>query len=176
MRLSLSFALLFMTCLAFSQNSLSDRIFYGGGAGFSASSGQTSISIYPTVGYKLTQNLTAGVGLTYQYVSVKVTGRSNESLNNYGWSVFSRYSVIKNFFLHAEYERLSYQYFTNFSLEEKDRQGYDSFLVGGGYAESLGGKASFIVTALYNVLYDESDAIQPYSSPWVIRAGVGVGF
>lgn len=171
---SLFFVLIVFALVA--QKQLSDKVFYGGGAGFSASSGQTNISVYPMVGYKVTPKLSAGVGLTYQYVSIKFSNGSKENLSNYGYSIFGRYNVTQQFFAHTEYERLSFEYFTNPSLEATDRLWYDSFLVGGGYSENLGGRASFMVTALYNLLYDESDINQPYSSPWVIRAGVGVGF
>lgn len=177
MRLSLILLICFVATCSFAQTSKSDRVYFGGGAGFSFSDNQTNISLNPIVGYRFTSKFSSGIGLTYQYVRVEVqpSGRK-ETLDNYGWSVFSRYNLTRQFFAQAEYERLSFEYFSDFSLENTDRQGYDSFLLGGGFVETLGGRSSAYITALYNVLYDENDPIQPYSSPWVIRAGVGVGF
>ena len=154
------------------QGKFSDRIYFGGGFGLSTGSNGTNISLSPQVGYKITERYSAGVGITYQYV--KFQGIET-SLNNYGWSVFNRYNLTRQFFGYAEFENLQFEFFTSVSPELTRRQGYNSFLIGAGYSESLAKRASFSVSVLYNVLYDASDAIQPYDSPWVIRAGVGIG-
>ncbi len=161
------------TCLCYSQNKLGDRIYFGGGGGFSASSNQTNISVFPQVGYKITERYSAGVGITYQYV--KINRPISASLSNFGWSVFNRFNITDQFFAYAEFERLRFEYFTSFSPERTEKSSYNSLLLGGGYSEQLGGRASFSIMALYNVLYDESDLARPYNSPWVIRAGVGIG-
>lgn len=163
----------FVALTGFSQNSLSDRIFFGGGGGFSASSNQTNISVFPQVGYKVTDRYVAGVGLTYQYVKIKAP--INASLSNYGWSLFNRFAITEQFFAYGEFERLTFEYFTSFSPERTERTGYNSLLLGGGFANRIGNNAVFSTMVLYNVLYDEADNIQPYNSPWVIRAGVGIG-
>ena len=72
------------------QNKLSDRIYFGGGGGFSASSNQTNISVFPQVGYKITDRYSAGIGITYQYVKVK---QPSFTLSNFGWSVFNRFNI-----------------------------------------------------------------------------------
>lgn len=157
----------------FSQNSLSDRIVFGGGGGFNSSSSQTNISLLPQVGYRVTDRYIAGIGITYQYVNFK--SPIDKSLSNYGWSLWNRYQVFRQFFAYGEFERLTFEYFTDLGFEQTDRKGYSSLLLGAGVSEQLGGRASLNFTALYNVLYDASDPIQPYNSPWVLRAGVGVG-
>ena len=154
------------------QNSLSDRIFIGGGGGISASSSQTNISVFPQIGYKVTNNYIAGVGITYQYVSIRQPIET--SLNNYGWSIFNRYNVFQQFFAYGEFERLNYE-FLFYPPEQKERFSFNSLLLGGGYSEGLGGRASFNFMVLYNLLYDPSDDVSPYNSPWVVRAGVGFG-
>ena len=154
----------------YGQGKLSDKIYFGGGGGFSASSNQTNISIFPQVGYKITDRYSAGVGITYQYVKVK---QPSFTFSNYGWSVFNRFNVTRQFFAYGEFERLNFEY--PVSLERTERSSFNSLLLGAGYSEQLGGKASFNVMALYNVLYDESEVPRPYNSPWVIRAGVGIG-
>ena len=155
------------------QNKLSDKIYFAGGGGFSTSSNQTNISVFPQVGYKITDRYSAGVGITYQYVKIKQP--IDASLSNFGWSVFNRFNVTRQFFAYAEFERLRFEYFTSFSPERTEKSSFNSLLVGAGYAEQLGGRASFNIMALYNVLYDESEIPRPYNSPWVIRAGVGIG-
>ena len=167
--------ILFLTVVAsfssFSQSKLGDKIYFGGGGGFSASSNQTNISVFPQVGYKITDRYSAGVGITYQYVKIKQP--INTSLSNFGWSVFNRFNITNQFFAYAEFERLRFEF--PVSPERTEKFSFNSLLFGGGYTEQLGGRASFSIMALYNVLYDETDEIRPYNSPWVIRAGVGIG-
>ncbi|MEM8938160.1 MAG: hypothetical protein AAGC64_02310 [Bacteroidota bacterium] len=172
MRISLVFVWVFLSSVVFAQNKLSDRIYFGGGGGFSASSSQTNISVFPQVGYKITEPYSIGVGLIYQYV--KYDNPIDQSVSNYGWSVFNRFNILEQFFIYAEFERLTFEFFTDTSFERTDREGYNSLLLGGGFSNRIGGNAAFNTTVLYNVLYS-SDETSPYNSPWVIRAGVGLG-
>ena len=155
------------------QGKLADRIYFGGGGGLSVSDNQTNISIFPQVGYKITERYSAGVGFIYQYVQIRQP--IDASLSNFGWSVFNRYNITQQFFAYTEFERLRFEYFTSFTPERTDKSSYNSLLVGGGYSEQIGGRSAFSIMALYNVLYDESEEVRPYNSPWVIRAGIGVG-
>jgi outer membrane protein assembly factor BamA len=170
MKIKLYLALVFYGFFGQSQN-LSDKIFFGGGAGFSLSSNQTNITVTPMIGYKITQRLMSGVSGTYQYVKIKQPSRT---VNNYGGSLFSIYQLNSFLFAQAEYERLSFEYFTDPFFEQRTRSTYNSMLVGLGTFSSLGGRSSFWLTAMYNLLYDSNEP-GPYNSPWVIRAGVGVG-
>ena len=172
MRIVIVSLLCIFTLSASAQNRLSDKIYFGGGGGLSVGSNQTNISVFPQVGYKITQNYSAGVGITYQYV--RLGEPFNQSLSNYGWSIFNRYNITRQFFAYAEYERLNYEFFFT-STESTDRFSNDALFVGGGYSEAIGGRSAFNVMVLYNVLYDEADVIQPYNSPWAVRAGVGIG-
>lgn len=156
--------------VAFSQDKFSDRIYFGGGGGFSAGSNQTNISLFPQVGYRVTDRYSAGIGVTYQYVRLN---NPSFTFSNYGWSVFNRFNVTEMFFAYAEFERLNFEF--PVSLEQTDRTSFNSLLLGAGYSEQMGGRASFNVMALYNVLYDASENPRPYNSPWVIRAGIGIG-
>ncbi|WP_462248070.1 hypothetical protein [Ekhidna sp.] len=155
------------------QNKLADRIYFGGGGGINVGSNQTNISLAPQVGYKITDRYSAGVGVIYQYVRIKQP--ISTTLSNFGWSVFNRFNVTNQFFAYTEFERLSFEFLTSVSPERTDKASFNSLLVGAGYAEQLAGRASFNVMALYNVLYDENENPRPYNSPWVIRAGVGIG-
>ncbi len=160
-----------LLCLAFfavcSQNKLSDRIYFGGGGGFSGGNNIIIISLSPQVGYKVTENYSAGVGLTYQYVRFP---DFDDSISNYGWSVFNRYNITQQFFGYAEFERLSFQQ----DLENTDRLGFNSLFFGVGFSNQIGRNSAFNTMVLYNVLYAEGEP-SPYQSPWVVRAGVGIG-
>lgn len=66
----------------------------------------TFIEISPLVGYRITEDLTSGVGFTYQYLS------ENYNVYNFydykatvmGARIFSQYDLIFGIFAHAEYE------------------------------------------------------------------------
>ncbi|MEM9339536.1 MAG: hypothetical protein AAGA66_12455 [Bacteroidota bacterium] len=164
--------LFFMTSLVgHAQDKFTDKVFYGGGFGFSSGAASTNVGLSPFVGYRITQRLLAGFGINYQYVRFK---RANTSISNYGWNVFTRYNLARQFFIQTEFEQLNFEFFTG-SNEQTERDLYNAMYVGAGYSESLGGRAAFSVSALYNVLYNAADDPQPYNSPWLIRAGLGVG-
>ena len=52
---------------------------------------------------------------------------------------------------------------------------HDSFFVGAGFYRPISRNAAFVVSASYNLTYEENEP-SPYDSPWVIGAGVNVGF
>ncbi len=167
MKFLTSIFLLLSASVAFSQNKLSDRIYYGGGGGFSAGTDFVNISISPQVGYKITDRYSAGIGLTYQYVRFTNIG---ETISNYGWSVFNRYNLTEQFFGYGEFERLSFQQ----DFENTNRLGFNSLFFGLGFSNRIGRNSAFNTMVLYNVLYVENEP-SPYRSPWGIRVGIGVG-
>ena len=147
------------------------KIYYGGGIGFSFWGDYFRISIEPLVGYKITPQLSGGLKLMYEYVndsrySVDVTS------NNYGASVFARYRVIPQFFLHAEYAYYSYKYSTEFG--ESNRNWVPFLLLGGGYSQQVGKNTWLYAQLLWDVIQDDNS---PYEAgdPWV-SIGVSVGF
>jgi hypothetical protein len=152
-----------------------DRLFVGGGFGFSFTSYSTNISVSPLVGYRINQKLATGIQLQYQYNKYKEV---NLSTNDYGVSPFVRYNFYGPLFAHAEYEYLNYTYAIDPQSGKKLRDSFNSFLAGGGYFQPLGSKAGFYLLALYNFSYESpySGEVTPYNSPWVIRAGVTAGF
>ena len=95
------------------------------------------------------------------------------STSDYGGSVSTRFHVGQGFFLSASYEYLRFQYFD--FAGDKLTDNYSSVFVGGGLSQPMGHNAAFIVSAMYNLSY-ESNEPSPYGSPWVIGAGVSVGF
>ena len=179
--------ILFILCMSFSlwaraqwgdeqmneKPSLKDRMFTGGGLGMSFSSYSDYVSVSPLIGFKITNKLATGVGFQYRYTNYKLVSPSI-STNDYGASPFVRYYVYNPFFLHTEYEYLNYQY-----IDSKLRRSYGSLMTGGGMFQPFGGRAGLFIMALYNLTYRNPNSpydYSPYSSPWVLRAGVTFGF
>ncbi len=156
-----------------------DKVYVGGGFGLSFGD-LTYIQLMPIVGYRITPKLSAGLRLMYQYTSRKYyTGpTTSEKLtsNDFGFGPFARMMLFGPIFLQAEYEYLNYEYYN--TPDEKNRLGFSSFMAGGGIVQPIGGKAAFFLTALYNFSYNSSSTAgpQPYSKPYVIRAGITAGF
>jgi len=153
-------------------SSFLDRVFVGGNLGLQFGD-VTNVQIAPIVGYRVTNDFSAGVGVQYQYIKFKRFVPALTS-NNYGASVFARYRVKAPFFLQAEYEYLNYEYFVTAS--ESLRSSLSSVFVGGGISQPLGGNAAFTLSVMYNLSYDATDLNSPYSSPLRVTGGINLGF
>lgn len=150
-----------------------DRIFVGGGIGGGFGSSQDFFSISPIIGYKLNEKLVPGISLMFRYTNNKFY-TPHISTTDYGISPFIRYMIGGGLFLHTEYEYLNYEYPT--SPTETRRQGFSSFLAGGGFFQPIGRRAGFYASALYNFSYKSNTQIYPYSSPLIFRFGITAGF
>ena len=155
-----------------------ERVFVGGGlGGLSFSSYYDYFAINGLVGYKITPKLAGGVQLQYRFTKYK-QARPEFSAHDYGVSPFLRFNFYGPLFLHVEYEYLSYQYQT-YPTGELTRDGYNSFMGGGGFFQPIGRNAGFFFAALYNFTYKDPQSpydFYPYNSPFIIRAGVTAGF
>jgi hypothetical protein len=131
------------------------------------------VELSPFVGYRASELVSVGTGLIWRY---RKDDRFEDSLstNDYGFNLFSRFNVARPFFLHLEYEYLSYEYIRG-DLS-KDRTNYSSILGGGGVGYPISRNASFYAVLLYNFSYDSSDSFSPYGDPWILRAGVAAHF
>ena len=144
---------------------LKDKIFFGGNFGLQFGT-MSIIEASPLIGYKITDKLAVGVGITYIYYRLKMDN-SIFSTNVYGGRIFARYYILENIFAHAEYEVLNlerYDMVTN-------RTNVESLFVGGGYRMKVGERSYFSIMALWNL---KDNYYSPYSNP-VIRAGFTVG-
>ena len=146
-----------------------ERLVFGGGATVNFYNGQTILGLSPIVGYKVTQRYIAGLGLSYLYISA-----DQYRANNYAASVFNRFSVIEEIFLHAEFEYgTSRITIDRLNGEEKFSVEYPALLVGGGYRQSGGGNIGISFTVLYDILQDRNS---PYQQGLIYRGGIFVGF
>ncbi|NOZ47886.1 MAG: hypothetical protein GXO79_14080 [Chlorobi bacterium] len=144
----------------------SEKLVFGGNMGFQFGS-ETRIDISPEVGYKTTDKLIVGAGITYQYYNWKLY---NYSTSLYGGKLFSKYSVFKNIFAQVEYEVLSLET-SVFDIQNihlgTNRYWINSVFIGGGFRQSIGNNLAFVATVLWNI--NESPD-SPYSNP-IIRFG-----
>jgi len=144
-----------------------DRMFFGGNLGLQFGT-VTFIDVSPLVGYRITDKISAGIGVTYQYYHYKDKVYDFET-NVYGGRVFGRYFFTDYLFGHAEYEYLNLEAFDFFPRRRVD---VGSFLAGGGYFQRFGQISGFMIMLLYN--FTES-VYTPYTNP-IIRIGINIGF
>ena len=150
----------------------SDRLFFGGSFGLQFGS-YTYIDVSPLVGYRITDRLSAGLGVTYIYYKVKdAVYNIYYSTNVYGGSIFSRFLVTNELFLHAELEMLSLEVYDIYQ-GDVGRQTVPSLLLGGGYRMPMGSSSSVSILVLFEVL---EDPWSPYHTNPVVSIGFGFGF
>jgi len=150
---------------------LKDRIYAGGGFGASFGSDFGYVSISPNVGYKLTMRGSIGVGIFYRYSNYKLFNPTIKT-HDYGFNLFGRYRIYDPFFFHTEYEYINFEIPS--TSTDTQRDGFNSFLIGGGIAQPIGSNASFLILGLYDVTY--SSTTSAYSSPWRLSIGISAGF
>jgi hypothetical protein len=130
---------------------MKDKISYGGfiNPNYAVSSYGSlfMISANPNIGYRLTDQMTIGVGATYYYSSLRTNlGKYTQSL--YGPNAFCRYKVFSNAFFQVEYDKMNQPDY--FSGGDK-RVWVDYLYVGGGYYQKMAANSGFIVSFMYNL-------------------------
>lgn len=150
-----------------------DRIWFGGGVGLNFGT-VTAIQLDPLVGYYLDRGrkVSTGLGLSYWYYQ---DNRFSPAIsqNAYGYRVFSRYRLIEQAYLHAEFLHLNAERFFNVE-NDVTRIWVPHLLVGAGYVQPLGSGSSVYIQVLWEVLQDPN-SVYLNQGP-LISAGVGVGF
>jgi len=136
-----------------------DKLYFGGGFGLSGDANTAFISLSPIVGYMITNRLSAGVGVTYQYVK---SGDFDD--NRYGGQLFLRMNLFKGIFLYSSYEFINYA--TGPTLEGP-RNTATRLPLGAGLSQPIGKRSSINFLAAYDVLYNQTDPLRAYSSPWI---------
>jgi len=113
---------------------LKDRLYYEIPIGNLNLNGGFSISGKPSVGYKATERLSAGVGVrTFYYFINNPAGFDDQSFLFYGPAVFGRVKVTQDIYIQAEYDYNSYQFSQN-----ADRRWIGTPLLGLGYSSGYG--------------------------------------
>jgi hypothetical protein len=150
------------------------RIFYGGDLGLSFGT-MTYIAVNPVIGYRITNRLSAGVGVNYAYAKSTFY---NYQGSMYGGNVFSSYTLIKDLgkaipmyegcgiLLYGEYNVMNisnYYDFPGTSIKY-----VDSPMLGLAFQTPIGSRSYALIMVLFN--FNES-SMSPYSNP-VIKASV----
>lgn len=144
-----------------------DKFYVGGGiGGLSFSSASTSIGLNFVGGYRWTDRLNTGVGLGYQYYENKYY---DYKYNIYSTQFFTQYQVYGPIYAMGMYEY-------NFLNFNGDNYNYDGLFFGGAYNQPLGGNAVVSFMVMYNVLYDDLNKEDGYSSPLYYGVNIMVGF
>lgn len=168
-----------------------DRLIFGAGIpGLSFYNGVFSIGLAPTIGYRITDDFSAGVGIGFQYYSFKdyydfynsTTGQDERyplrSIFYYP-SVWARYVVFRNFFVHAEAE-YDMQHLREYGLDANGfptvfKTSYNSpaLLLGAGIRQPVSERSSLVIMGLYDVIQDK---YSPYRGGIDLRIGFNIGF
>lgn len=172
-KLSLILFLSFLYNLSFSQikESFWEKVYIGGNFGLQFGN-TTIVNIAPQFGYRITDKLSSGLGITYIYYKYKdPIYNYSFSTDIYGGSIFARYLIYQNLFAYSEYEQLSFEVYDYFQNNIK-RQWIPAMFVGGGYSQPIGDRSFAQITLLYDIIQDR---YSPYQNP-IIRIGFGFGF
>ena len=146
--------------------------YYGGNIGFSFWNDYTYLGIFPLVGYKVSPKFSVGGKLGYAYYNQNNTDFSS---HNYGGSIFTRYRVVPQFYLHGEFAYWSYERQTVTNQQLGTERVWVPFLfLGGGFAQMVSPNVWVFVEILFDVIQDEKS---PYGD-WdpFVSFGIGVGF
>ena len=147
------------------------KVYYGGGVGFSFWNDYFRISVEPMIGYKFTPKLSGGLKVAYEYINDSGSSLSS-TWHNFGGSLLLRYRIIPQFYAHAEFAYMSYQY--SVGGYTSDRDWVPFLLLGGGYSQQISRNTWAYAQVLFDVIKDENS---PYdSSDPFISFGVSVGF
>lgn len=156
----------------FKPNPQQNKWYYGGNIGFNFWNDYFYIGVFPLVGYKVTPQFSVGAKLGYTYYNYKDTDFSS---HNYGGSVFTRYRVVPQFYLHGEFVYFSYEQRTFVNLQpETERVWVPFLLLGGGFSQMISPNVWAFVEVLFDVIQDKNSPYKEWD-PFV-SFGVGVGF
>jgi hypothetical protein len=163
-----------------------DNLVFGGGMVLGFSSGIINIGVTPIIGYRFTEKFAAGIGLGYQYYEMKNAIPYYDSItlapkyytfksHIYSASIWARYLLLKNIFVHVEPEMNSFEQVynpDNFTIY-KERIFVPCLLMGAGIRQPVSDRTSIMATILYDVLQYQNS---PYLNRIDFRIGVSVGF
>jgi hypothetical protein len=164
-----------------------DKLIIGGGISVDFGADYVLAGLSPILGYRITDNFSAGVGVGYLYFKVPDPYYYNPPLESYydkGHlvypSLWSRYFVYRNIYLTGtiEYDVIAGKYpefdvFTNQISTKSRTVTAQSLLFGAGLKQSLGGRVSIFAQIQHEFLQQK---YSPYSNnPIIFNAGVCAG-
>ena len=156
------------------KTNFAEHLWFGGGLGLGISGNTFNFGLSPMVGYKFTNNFSAGVRIPLDYTYAKLSSSNGTTAvyNNldYGAGAFTRYKIFRGIFAHAEYNYLWIKEPVasgntllldpeNPNRLLKQSRNLDEFNVGLGY--SSGGRVGTEISILYNVLDEATSTTIP---------------
>lgn len=148
------------------------RTTLGGGFGLQFGS-VTLISLSPTFGYYLTDDLIVGLGINYTYENNKVFFPEYKA-TTYGANIYTQY-LIPNMpiMAHAELETANINISYTSKFYNDVTLNLINVYIGGGLKQRLGGNSYIYILGLWNLNETkESNFVQP--NP-IIRGGIAIG-
>ncbi len=132
----------------------------------------TMVDVSPQFGYFIFENMSVGMGLTYQYVADR-RYMPVEDMHVLGGRAFTRLYLpfFNSVFAHGEYEYMAYNSNLINSKGLKEWIEVSNVLAGIGYRQRIYGRSAMTLMILWN--FNESQ-YNLYNNP-VIRAGVDIG-
>jgi hypothetical protein len=182
----------FTTILAFNGNEYNDnnltqlnspaplssgRWYFGGNIGANFWNDYLLISAEPLVGYNVTPQFSLGSKLHYSFIRDTKNDDQTYTYNNFGGSVFARFSPVPLGYLHAEFNFTNYQQYNFNSVTNKyesKRVWVPAVLVGAGYTQPIGPNATAYAEVLFDVLQDKNSRFKKWEP--IVHVGVTVGF
>lgn len=141
---------------------------FGGGIGVGFGSNSAFyLQASPRVGYRLTNDLEAGV-----VGSVSWQTSNYFSSTMFGAGPFVNYYIARSFYVGANLQH----YFINYKdkyYDYKDTREETALYLGGGYMQQIGGSSFMQIGVMYNVLWKENSSV--FSSGLVPSIGFVVG-
>ncbi len=156
------------------------NIYVGGDFGFNygTTNGLTVLSaeVSPVIGYKFTDEFSAGPGVILQYRNIVGTN-INQTTYNYGIRAFARYQILPQAFVHAEPQLINVDKGTFSFAETGQRINVPTFLLGAGYVQSVSGNVAFTFSLLYDLAQNKyspyANSVPPFL---VLRVGGNIAF
>jgi hypothetical protein len=146
----------------------SNRWTFGGGIGLGFGSNSAFyLQASPRVGYRLTEDLEAGV---IGSVSWQTSDYYRSTM--FGVGPFANYYFARSFYVGANLQ----QYFINYKdkfYDFKDNREETALYLGGGYMQRIGGNSFMQLGLMYNVLWKENSSV--FSSGLIPNIGFVVG-
>lgn len=140
---------------------------YAGLSGAFGGGGGTGLYISPRVGYKVTEDLEAGMGANLNW-----SNSSYVSSTMIGIGPFVNYYIKRTFFLSSNFQ----QYFVNQKIKTsgaKYSTQESALYLGGGYMQRLGNRAYMQIGGMYNVLYDANKSV--FAGAFIPQVGIVYG-
>jgi len=151
------------------------KLYFGGT--FGASFGNyTTITVAPTIGYRLKPSLHTGLKFYYTYSKQLVTiNRKEESYtyHSYGIGTFLRWFPFRDLYLHVAPEMMNYQQNTILNTGEviETHEWVPFVWAGAGYRKMLGKNSWMTMHVLFDLVQDSNS---PYRK-WEPNYSVGIG-